>query len=357
MRSGDRTLATGTPVDRRAFLITTVVGLAGTRLSQAQSAITRPVVSEKACPLETIYPVAADGHRGLAVLRKPPGAGPFPVIVWFHGDITIRPLARLEETARDLATGSRFLAAGYVFVAPTYRSRDVDPQTTDSVEDALAVVEYLGKLPFVDRQSIVVGGCSGGGDLALQVAARTNVCAVVAEEPASVLMSGVFNNSTPKRGERYTPEDSMFMLEDGRRYYTPELQRTFRAKLAKINAPILIVQGDVDRREGPINRFNADVLIPELRASSRQFDVQTYPGQAHCFCSASGLPRPGGMAAPASWPAAALKAFQDIDAFCRRHVRTAPVAFDREHVTYTAVRTGNNLEVVSPRSRSRQWQS
>ena len=124
------------------------------------------------------------------MLRKPPGDGPFPVIVWFHGGITAVPLARLESTARDLATGSRFLAAGYAFVAPTYRSRDVDLQTTDSVEDGLAVVEYLRKLSFVDRRSIVVGGCSGGGDLALHVASRTGVCAVVAEEPASVLMSG-----------------------------------------------------------------------------------------------------------------------------------------------------------------------
>jgi hypothetical protein len=111
----------------------------------AQPTVTRPVVSGEACPLETIA-----------------------------------PLARLEATARDLATGSRFLAAGYVFVAPTYRSRDVDLQTTDSIDDGLAVVEYLGTLPFVDRQSIVVGGCSGGGDLALQVASRTRVCAVVA---------------------------------------------------------------------------------------------------------------------------------------------------------------------------------
>ena len=93
-------------------------------------------------------------------------------------------------------------------------------------------------------------GCSGGGDLALHVAARTNVCAVVAEEPASVLMSGVFNNSVPKQGERYTPEDAFFLMEDGRRYYTLELQKSFRAKLAKLNAPILIVQGDVG--EGPI---------------------------------------------------------------------------------------------------------
>ena len=162
------------------------------------------------------------------------------------------PVAQLETTARSLATPSRLLAAGYAFVAPTYRSRDVDLQSTDSVDDGLAVVEYLRKLPFVDGESIVVGGCSGGGDLALQVAARTSVCAVVAEEPAIVLMSGVFNNSVAKRGERYTPEDAFFLMEDGRRYYTAELQKSFRAKLAKLNAPILIVQGDVG--EGPIDR-------------------------------------------------------------------------------------------------------
>jgi len=331
--------------DRRAFLLTTVAGLISSALPRAQSAVTRPVVSEKVCPLETIAPIAGDGHRGLAVLRKPPGAGPFPVVVWFHGGIATVPAPRLETTVRDLATPSRFLAAGYVVVAPTYRSRDVDLQTTDSLADAVAAVECLRKLPFVERESIVVGGCSGGGDLALQVASRTSVCAVVAEEPASVLMSGVFNNSTPKQDERYTPEDGFFLMENGRRYYTAELQQSFRAKLAKLDAPILIVQGDVG--EGPIdpdgpsrNRFNADVLIPELRATGKQFEVKVFPEQAHCFCSASGAPRPGGRAAPASWPAAALKAFQDIDAFCRRHVRAKPKGLAVPLVTYEPVRTG-----------------
>jgi dienelactone hydrolase len=345
MRRPDRQIVAATKVDRRTFVLMTTAGLLETRLASAQTAITQPVVSEKACPLQTIWPVAADGHRGLGVLRKPPGEGPFPVVIWFHGGITTVPLARLEATARDLATGSRFLAAGYVFVAPTYRSRDVDLQTTDSAEDGLAVVEYVSKLPFVDRKSIVVGGCSGGGDLALQVAARTNVCAVVAEEPASMLMSGVFNNSVPKRGERYTPEDSFPLMDDGRHYYTADIQKKFRARLAKLDAPILIVQGDVG--EGPINvdgpgrnRFNADVLIPELRATRRRFDVKIYHEQAHCFCSASGAPRPGGLAAPASWPAAALKAFTDIDAFCRHHVRSKPKALDLELVAYEPVRIG-----------------
>jgi dipeptidyl aminopeptidase/acylaminoacyl peptidase len=327
-------------VDRRAFLLTTVAGLVGTRPLQGQVAVTRPVVSEKECPLETIYPIATDGHRGLAVLRKPPGPGPFPAVVWFHGGLWTRPLARVQATARNLATGSRFLAAGYVYIASTYRSRDIDPQSTETVEDALATVEYLRKLPFIDRQSIVVGGCSGGGDLALQVAARTDVCAVVAEEPASVVTTGLFNNSLPKRGERYTPQDAYFLSIDGRRHYTEEFQRTFRAKAGKINAPILIVQGDVDREEIRINRFNADVLIPELRALRKQVEVKTYPDQVHCFCDASGIPRQaeGTFArAPGSWPAAALKAFEDIDAFCRRHVRTQPRALDAGLVTFAPV--------------------
>jgi len=331
---------TETVIDRRTFLVATVTGLVRAGLADAQSEVTRPVVSEASSPLEVITPTAADGYRGQAVLRKPPGRGPFPAIVWIHGGITTRSLAQLESMARDLATPSRFLAAGYVFVAPTYRSRDVDPQTTVSLEDSLAVVEYLRNLPYVDRRSVMVCGCSGGGDLALEVAARTNICGVVAEEPASVVMSGIFNANLPKKGERYTPEDGMFMLENGARYYTAEFQTILRAKIAKIKCPILIVQGDVNRRELPINRFNADVLIPELRAAGKQLDIRSYPGQAHCFCSASGLPRPGGSAAPASWPAAALKAFEDIDAFCRRHARTKPKAIDAMLIKHAAVKQG-----------------
>ena len=290
---------TGPQLDRRAFLAAAVGAVAWTGRPGAQG-VTRPVVSESGCPLELVAPVAVDGHRGLAVLRKPPGAGPFPVAVWFHGGITAEPLSRLESRARDLATSTRLLAAGYVFVAPTYRSRD----------------------------------------LGLEVAAQRDICAVVVEEPASVLMTGVFNNRTPKKGERFVADDAIFMLEEGRRYYTPELQRRFRAKAATIASPILVVQGEIDRREAPINRFNADVLIPELRALGKRVEISSHAQQQHCFCSASGLPRPGGQPAPASWPAEALKAFHAIDAFCRRHVRTSPKALDPSLVRYEAVREG-----------------
>src|SRR5215475_14175172 len=140
-------------VDRRAFLLGSLNGIAGTALSGANAQVMQPVVSEAACPLQKIEPVASDGYRGLGVLRKPPGGGPFPAIIWLHGGITTVPLSRLELTTRDLANPARFLAAGYVLVASTYRSRDVDLQSPVSLEDCLAVVEFVRRLPYVDAQS------------------------------------------------------------------------------------------------------------------------------------------------------------------------------------------------------------
>ena len=52
-------------LDRRAFVFTVIGGLKGAQ-AWAQSVITRPVVSEQACPLEIIHPTANDGHRGPA---------------------------------------------------------------------------------------------------------------------------------------------------------------------------------------------------------------------------------------------------------------------------------------------------
>ena len=90
-------------------------------------------------------------------------------------------------------------------------------------------------------------------------------------------MAGIFNSNIPKKGDRYTPGDGMFMLENPAKFYTPEFQKILRAKVARIQCPILIVQGSVDRREVPINKFNAEVLIPELRAAKKTLEVRTLP--------------------------------------------------------------------------------
>jgi acetyl esterase/lipase len=67
--------------------------------------------------------------------------------------------------------------------------------------------------------------------------------------------------------------------------------------------------------------FNKQVLIPELRAAGKILEVIDYPGEPHCFCFL-GHQR----------PAAALKAFRDMDGFCRRHIATKPRPLDSDLV-------------------------
>jgi dipeptidyl aminopeptidase/acylaminoacyl peptidase len=312
-------------LNRRAFF-----ALVSASLARAQEPITRPAVSEDSCPAETIAPVARDGYRGRGVLRKPPGAGPFPAIIWIHPGLLTFPQSALLNISRRGANPSRFLAAGYVVTLPTYRSRDEDPQSGVSLQDCLAAVDYLRQQPYVDPKSIVVYGCSGGGDLALEVAAATDVCAIVPEEPASLLMAGILTTKSPKQGERYTPLDANPVFENPKQFYTPEYQRILRAKIARIKCPILILQGDDEVRGVSVNKFNAEVLIPELRAQGKNLEVLTYAGQSHCFCFEGSGPRVPN-------PAAAWKAYQDAAAFARRFVTTKPKPLDSGLVKYEPV--------------------
>src|SRR5262245_3172597 len=99
---------------RRLFLALGCEALAG------PARVTRREGSEEACPIETI-------PQGL--LRKPPGKGPFPAILWIHGGLQRQSIDQLKNQALNAANPSRFLAAGYVVAPITYRSRDHDPQS------------------------------------------------------------------------------------------------------------------------------------------------------------------------------------------------------------------------------------
>ena len=276
--------------------------------------ISRPAISEQTSPLEPIAPVASDGYRGEGFLRKPPGTGPFSVVVMIHGGLVKRPAEALQKYALDVPYPSRFLAAGYAVAVITYRSRDDDPQSRVSAEDSLAAVNHVRRLSYVDPKSVVVYGCSGGGDLALEVATMTDVTALAAEEPAAVHFAGITDTHVPRSGLRFTPDDSSPILADPKRYYTTKYQTITRDKIGRIRSPILIVQGD----QHPLNRFNREVLIPELQSAGKALEVRTYPGEPHCFAFGS----------PPRAAQAALKAFQDTDAFFRRHLNTQPKPID-----------------------------
>jgi pimeloyl-ACP methyl ester carboxylesterase len=124
------------------------------------------------------------------------------------------------------------------------------------------------------------GGC-GGGDLALEIATATGVAAIVAEEPASMMFTGVFNATSSKAGERYTPADSGPIMANPGQYYLEEYQKFTRAKIATIHSPVLLIQGE---ETSPLNRWNAEVLVPELRrAGFDKCEWEIAPGVGRHF--------------------------------------------------------------------------
>ena len=291
-------------------------------------AATRPVISEEVAPLDAIAPVAKDGHKGICFLRKPPGKGPFPAVVLLHGGFGGIPADRVKKVALD-TWASRYLEAGYVVATITYRKRDADPQSAEAVADVIAVIEQLRKLPQVDPKSIVVNGTSGGGDLALSVAAATDLAAIVPEEPAAFMFTGILNKQFPKKGDVFTVADAEPIRADPKKYYTPECQRLTREKIGRIKCPILLIQGDLPTIDAPnmksiftgVYQFNKEITIRELRAAGKTVEVKTYPGEPHSFAF-------GNPFTQSPRPAVAAKAFEDVNAFLKKQLQTRPTPMD-----------------------------
>src|SRR5437868_3003206 len=137
--------------------------------------VTYPQVSEDACPAKIVSISGKAGNQIPAVIRQPPGPGPFPAMVLLHGGLSPYPVEKLKDESLTRPNYTRFLAAGFVIAVPTFRSREENPQTRDALDDCLAVVDYVKKLPKVDPQSVAVLGGSGGGSLALELAGETDL--------------------------------------------------------------------------------------------------------------------------------------------------------------------------------------
>jgi acetyl esterase/lipase len=292
---------------RYNLTIATLALVAGTcgELIYGQEQVTVPLVSESACPAEIVTVSTTDQHQAAAVVRKPPGKGPFPAIVFLHGGLNERNVSRVKREAAHQPTNSRFLAAGYVTVEAVFRSRSDDPQSPGALMDCLAIIEQVQKMAEVDPKSVVVLGHSGGGSLALELAGQSALAAIVAGEPASIIFTGMYNKSMRRR------EDRDKLMENPKNFYTPEFQKLTREKIARIGCPVLIVQGD----QHPINKINQEIIILELRQAEKKVEVISYAGQPHNFVFGQD-----------GSPEATRKCFGDCHAFFKKYLPTLPTA-------------------------------
>lgn len=228
------------------------------------------VVSEDISPVMQTYIRSVDGAYVAAAIRKPPGAGPFPAIVIFHGAPGGRGMEQLVGWSRGDHGGpvwERFLAEGFVVAVADYRGGDFNLMNSPSdlplvtaIDDGIAVVDHVASLPYVDAARVSVYGVSLGGNLALFLASRKpTLHAVVAGAPAPIWFLGV-----PFSGFREQPAE-------------PDAS-VAAANIAPIRSPILIQVGTADSLLG-INRR----LHEQLELHGKEVRLEIYEHGYHDF--------------------------------------------------------------------------
>jgi len=235
-----------------------------------QKITAKPVsVSTELAPVQKLTAATQDNRAIRAFYRKPLGDGPFPTVVFIHGGATQFGDRILRDTLVTGPTPTRFLAAGYVAVAAEFRTYAQDMQSRGPIYDCLAIVEHAKELPFVDADSVVCFGGSGGGSITLELAGLTPLAAAVCGEPATIIFTGMLRDY----------EKRMEVMAAPKRYYTEQCRKLTQKKVKRIRCPIMIVQSD----EHPLNRLNNEIFIPELKAAGVKTEVKAYPGHPHGF--------------------------------------------------------------------------
>lgn len=230
-------------------------------------------------PVEEVELKSADGIDLRFFWRRPRGAGPVPAILFLHGGGKQAAGGRLKQSLEHGAVQTRFLAAGFATVECTRRPfwkswPDDGPTGFDAaVDDTVAIIEKVRRLPGIDGRIVLYGG-SGGGILALVAASRTEVAGVIAGEPATVVPLA------PDAGERNADVRGYGdLMADPQAAYVGERRAAMRAWMAKVDCPMLVLQG---KAEG-LHRINTEILVPELRSLGKDVTVAEFPDVTHGF--------------------------------------------------------------------------
>lgn len=135
----------------------------------AVAAETPPAPRWPAAVREIWFPSGTDGTRQPALFFAPPGDEPRPLLVALHtwSSDYLRP------TGAPYAEGC--IARGWAFLYPDFRGPNFRPEAAGSelaIQDLLSAVRFAQQETNIDASRIYLVGASGGGHMALLVAAR-----------------------------------------------------------------------------------------------------------------------------------------------------------------------------------------
>lgn len=252
-------------------------------LAATLSAMGKPCVDPVAKIVHKVIP----GPGGPLLLRvyTPAGAGPFPVVVYFHGGgYVIANLDTYDASARQLANG-----AGAVVVSVAYRQAPEHPFPA-APEDGFAAYKWvLANAAEIDGDAkrVAIAGESAGGNCAAVVsmmALKAGVKLPVHQLLVYPITNWAYDTPSYQENLKTVPLNKAGMEWFGKYYLrTPAdaanpLASPLRAKSFAGLPPATIINAELD----PL-RDDGKLYADKLRAAGVAVTRTVYPGTTHEF--------------------------------------------------------------------------
>jgi dienelactone hydrolase len=223
--------------------------------------LTEPVAGSD-IPVDIMLLETVDGLLTPIGLRKPKGAGPFPIVLLFSGNGGAGiPAVRNYVHGPAGYTMQRFLDAGYAVAWITYRAEawfayetakplQVSHHEANQVlnrpaleyNDLISIIEGVRRLPFVDARRVGLIGNSHAGGMILKAGAEgLDVAAAIVSEPDA----SEFLQLDPKV---FDVEEAQLQTMDK---VLPHVDKKIALeRLRRIKVPLMFMNRDHDHMQG-----------------------------------------------------------------------------------------------------------
>lgn len=250
-------------------------------------------------PVHLMYVALIDGVYAPIGLRQPPGAGPFPLVLFAAGNGGGGMAVVREFTRNRSWTQEQFLAAGYAVAWLRYRAevdyaydrigkliedrrqrRQLLNRGPLEYEDVIAIAEYVKTLSAIDAQRIGYMGMSHGGEMALKIASEYHgMRAMVASEPAAHEFLRLRPDATaqidPRTGLLNVEKMLMREPEKVRSRITEDVARE---RIRSIRTPMFVQGREADELQGIFR-----VTYELLQEAGKNVRWESYDHPEHGF--------------------------------------------------------------------------
>ena len=247
---------------------------------------------------DIIFVEMADGVYSPIAMMKPPGNGPFPIVLLAHMNGGQGTQWLREWLHYGNWTPEQLLQAGYAVAWMRYRAEVNDsygPELEERTrqgrqlfnrgpleyDDAISIIEYVRTLPYINADRVGYLGLSHGGEMLFKIASEFHgLRCGIANEPAAGEYLGV---GPRPRGSPDIPETRPVVTEEMQQKEKAETRARIDMKVAmerinRITMPIF-VQGRTNDDNLPVFRLSYELA----KEAGKQVEWKTYEHLEHGF--------------------------------------------------------------------------